>query len=279
MPFPGYSEEFQGLETFFEPTRIWLFGKPFEGLAFNQEAMVPEFSNYRVGPDGKLPMPPRRIERTLRRGREADPPIPQIFARIYSFSYEGHFYTLPRPLLFLLYGRGTPLAPPKQPAPGERKEKQRAGAPAPMRGATDEAADVVKERKRRNEALKKGEEPNDEDQRKGPIPPQEPHPVSGHVKFNTKFTGIDARSWYFSDDILVWAVDRRDLGVCMDVEIANYQDLLLLPMQALSRGPGSRSDMISRSDMVSRSDMTSRSDATSRGGGFRSDMVGPHQNW
>jgi hypothetical protein len=276
MPFPDY-EASEGFESFFETTRIWLFGKPFPVLKYDREEMKEEFSNYNF-PDpelkpNELPMPPRRIERLLRRGGKTPP----IFARIYSFSFEGHYYNLPRPLIFLVYGSGEPIAPPRNRAASvsaaamDRDEKAR---------ASRDAAAGAGGRGRGGRGRGGGSGNDDQTRRRGPIPPQQPDPFSGHVAFNTKFTGVDARSWYFSDDILVWAVDRRDLGICMDVEIANYQDLLLAPMQALSRGPGSRSDMISRSDMVSRSDMTSRSDVVGRGGSsFRSDMVGPHQNW
>src|SRR5450631_1813678 len=31
------------------------------------------------------------------------------FARIYAFSFEGHFYELPKPMVFLVHGTGTPI--------------------------------------------------------------------------------------------------------------------------------------------------------------------------
>jgi hypothetical protein len=108
-----------------------------------------------------LPMPPRRIERALRRPN-------QIFARIYSFSFEGHYYDLPRPLLFLVTGNGI--------------------APQAIAG--------------------------------------------GVLGFNTKRAGLAAKDWSFSNDILVWAVDKKDLAVCLDVEVGNYQEVLLDSMVA-----------------------------------------------
>src|SRR5262245_31107546 len=104
MPFPDFANS-AGFETFFEATRIWLFGKPFPALTFNRASMDDEFTPYPVpGPgDTELKMPPRRIERALRRGGKENPPS---FARIYSFTFEGHYYNLPRPLIFLLYGGG-----------------------------------------------------------------------------------------------------------------------------------------------------------------------------
>ena len=135
MPFPDIDPL---IETLFEPTRIWLFGKPFTSLKYDPDTMkgqqqaaaqavaasepgaegsTSEFQDYRVpdaGPYGKqaepqLPMPPPRIERTLRRLATDG-----IFARIYSFSYEGHYYKMPRPLLFLVSGDGRKYRPPEE---------------------------------------------------------------------------------------------------------------------------------------------------------------------
>jgi hypothetical protein len=253
MSWPDVNPEF---ETFLEPTRIWLFGKEFKSIVYvpgsMQKAEDPDLSMPsaakskppgQIGTDkdkdtyppafdsewdkyppdeakkdlDKLGMPPPRIERKLRREN-------QIFARIYSFSFEGHYYRLPRPLLFLPAGKGV------------------------INGAT----------------------------RRGYRPPDEiagdPDIFTRHAAFNTKFTGTVGEDWQFSDDVRVWAVDRKDLAVCLDIEIGNYQEVLLEPLSR--RMPTSRSDMISRSDMVSRSDMISRSSASA----FRSDL-GPHQNW
>ena len=111
MPFQTGDVE-QSIETLFEPTRIWLFGKPFPTITFNRDSMsglgnavgggpgpnnANEFKDYDThspppAPNDS-PMPPKRIERTLRSGTKS-------FARIYSFSFEGHYYTLPRPVLF-----------------------------------------------------------------------------------------------------------------------------------------------------------------------------------
>ncbi len=40
------------------------------------------------------------------------------FARIYGFSYEGAYYNLSRPAIFLVHGDGTPAFPPVPSAPG-----------------------------------------------------------------------------------------------------------------------------------------------------------------
>ena len=198
-------------ETFFEVTRIWLFGKHFTALTYVRSEMVSEFSPYKLpavaNPMPDLPMQPERAERALRRQQTTAAPLPATsdpyFARIYSFSFEGHYYKLPRPLLFLVSGT--------------------------------------------------------------PVQPQGSGTGQGNPDFfNTCETGLPAKEWNFSDDILAWKVDRKDIAVCLDIEIGDYEGLLLNPMAA--RALGSRSDMASRSDMNSR-------------GSFRSDMVGPHQNW
>ena len=221
MPFPNVENSF---ETFFEPTRIWLFGKPFPTLAYVPSTMTgktgdrpgtgsdgthaDEFMPYETpkestpGAFSPLPMPPRRIERKLRRNQ----PSLQIFARIYSFSFEGHYYKLPRPLLFLVSPGGF------------RPDDTRAGA-------------------------------------SNGIPP-----------FNTKLVGIEAKDWQFADDILVWAVDKRDLAVCLDLEVGPYQEVLLDSQVAFEE------------EMASRGSPGSRGSAASRGSAsFRGSILGPHQ--
>jgi len=257
MPFPHVNSEF---ETLLEPTRIWLFGKPFKSIIYvpeHMEGLAPndpradtvdapggsdlapsraletdrdetkwssaalrqvnqrraaqgkagkltsdpidranEFKKYVVkvdeaGGEAELPMPPKRIERKLRQDK-------QSFARIYSFSFEGHYYRLPRPLLFLLSG------------PGQRPDEDR------------KAAGMFER----------------------------------HVAFSTKLSGTAGEDWQFS---------------------ANYQELLLQSMIA-PRGNASRGDMISRGDVVGRGDGGTAPRAAGAGA-FRGDMIGPHQNW
>jgi len=56
------------------------------------------------------------------RGNPANPDYQVHFARIYGFSFEGHYYDLPRPSLFLVHGEGT-LA--EGPVPSSTFESQR----------------------------------------------------------------------------------------------------------------------------------------------------------
>lgn len=189
-----------GTETFFEPTRLRLFGKPFAALTYDRDAMKDEFVKYTApAQDQDLAMPPRRIERTLRRGTGP-------FARIYSFSFEGHYYKLPRPLLFLVTGKG---------------EK---------------------------------------------------------VEFDAKTTGIEARDWKFSEDLRVWTVDRKDLALCLDVEVANYEQLLLDSMIAFEEEMAARGSASARGSAVARGSASARGSVAARGSAsFRGSMLGPHQ--
>jgi hypothetical protein len=191
MPFPNIDP---AIETFLEPTRIFLFGKPFPTLVYDPRPMGPEFEALNVPEDGAdLPMPPGRVEQALRQAAEAE----GHFARIYGFSYEGQYYKMPRPLLFLVRG-----------------EEGRARIP---------------------------EEPD-----------------GGYRQFNTRFVGVEARDWQFGNDIRVWAVDKHDIAVCLDVAIGTYNKVLLESLAA-------------REESAFRSHEYARSAAN-----FQS-MLGPHQ--
>jgi hypothetical protein len=192
MPFPNIDP---AIETFLEPTRIFLFGKPFPTLVYDPRPMGPEFEALNVPAAGaELPMPPGRVEQALRQAAEAD----GIFARIYGFSYEGHYYKMPRPLLFLVRG-----------------EEDRSRMP---------------------------EEPGGD-----------------YRQFNTRFVGVEARDWQFGNDIRVWAVDKHDIAVRVDVEIGTYNKVLL---ESVAAGP---------EESAFRGKYYARSAASFQG------MFGPHQ--
>ncbi len=109
------------VENLFTPSAIKLFGREFEGLSVNEGKLDG------TGPLGKARIPhkdvqtelktkqyeqhPGRLGRALRK-MDPDPSETNMdklyarFARIYSFSYEGQYYELPRPVLFLVYGQG-----------------------------------------------------------------------------------------------------------------------------------------------------------------------------
>lgn len=227
MPFPNVNA---GIETFFEPTRIFLFGKHFAGLTYDPASMrdaqagnPPEWAEYPPRPAGGPPppapvladlgMPPSRLERSLR--RLGHPAAQSRFARIYSFSFEGHYYKLPRPLLFLVAGNGAP-------------------------------AQTVN--------------------------------ANGAILFNTRMVGFEGKDWNFSQDILVWAVDKKDLAICLDIEIGNYEQLLLESMIAFEEEMSARGSVAARGSVSARGSVGARGSVSARGSAsFRGSMIGPHQ--
>lgn len=118
----------QGTEDLYEVSKIYLFGKPFRSLRFVRDELAGSSFNSQ-GDNQRVDIPPSEVERTLIRDRfgpdadskdgrgecENEPydPIQQAtqrqspgLARIYSFSYEGQYYKLPYPLIYLVWGDG-----------------------------------------------------------------------------------------------------------------------------------------------------------------------------
>ncbi len=110
-------------ENLFTPSAIKLFGREFKGISVNQPVVDREDDPEK--PLGKARVPPKvvqdelklkqyeqhpgRLERALRKVAWDEPTMETNyarFARIYGFSYEGQYYELPRPVLFLVYGPG-----------------------------------------------------------------------------------------------------------------------------------------------------------------------------
>jgi hypothetical protein len=87
------------IESFLSPTRIYLFGKTFSNLTY-----TPTSTGGGTTPDPS--QSPGPVSRAL-----DDVGSAGKFARIYGFSYEGHYYKLPRPVLFLVSGTGSTAGP------------------------------------------------------------------------------------------------------------------------------------------------------------------------
>ncbi len=160
--------------------------------------------------EAQPPARPGRVEQALPRAGEDG-----IFARIYGFSFEGHYYKMPRPLLFLVRGGG-----------------------------------------------------------RSRVPEDLPAAAGGSRAFNTRFTGIEGKDWQFADDIRVWAVDKHDIAICLDLEIGNYEQVLLELTLDAQEEMGARSAGAARSAGSSRS----RAMALRSAGSFRSAGHGPHQD-
>jgi len=142
---------------------------------------------------------PRRGGRGRGRNNQLDDQLggDAQFARIYGFSYEGTYYELPNPTLFLVHGTGVSATDGNQP-------KDRFGDDFPDKHAS-----------------------------RAPIDPS--------------VSGVAAADFQFADDIRVWAYDKADYTIRMDVETGMFEQVLLdvffgveAPMLAGGRVAGGR---------------------------------------
>jgi hypothetical protein len=85
-------------ETLFESSTVRLFGDTFIGLQLGQG----------IGQPGGVPAVLRTVQAQLR-ARNNDVAVPPGLARIYGFSYLGHYYKLPEPTVLLVHGPGQPV--------------------------------------------------------------------------------------------------------------------------------------------------------------------------
>ena len=193
MPFPNIDP---AIETFLEPTRIFLFGKQFPTLRYHAAPMnvvgTEEFERQPADAPrpGRTGPGPRRGRRNLR-----------AYLRLLvrgSLLQDAAPGPLPRP-------RRGPVA-----QPGAQRGCRRTG-------------------------------------------------------FSTRFTGVEARDWQFGSDIRVWAVDKHDIAVCLDIEIGSYDQVLLQPLAAAHDEGAARNTAGFRGKVV---------DAA----GFRGKIIGAHQD-
>ncbi len=87
----------QGRETLLSASSIWLFGRVVEDLAVTQ----PDHNPF-IGPRESC----NNFLRNQLECQHTDPEKSPRFARIYGFSYEGAYYELEWPALFLVHGPG-----------------------------------------------------------------------------------------------------------------------------------------------------------------------------
>ncbi len=79
-------------ETLLTPSSIKLYGRVVHSLKYTNDT-----ANTGLG-----------ANKFLQKQLEANKPHPEL-ARIYAFSFEGQFYAIPRPPIFLVHGTGTPV--------------------------------------------------------------------------------------------------------------------------------------------------------------------------
>src|SRR5260370_17794325 len=94
-------------ETLLTPSGVKLFGRIVLGLTV---VPPPAASPPIVGANHFL-------------SNQLNAPNPRL-ARIYAFSYEGHFYDLPKPAIFLVHGSAVPVQPatPRHFVPRDRSD-------------------------------------------------------------------------------------------------------------------------------------------------------------
>jgi hypothetical protein len=103
-------------ETLLSPSNVLLYGRVLKDLEFTRHPSNTEPVDDVHPPAGTEceqfpppPAPPRLgdnnfLERQLGAGGDGTRPV---LARIYGFSYEGHYYDLARPAIFLVHGLGS----------------------------------------------------------------------------------------------------------------------------------------------------------------------------
>lgn len=152
-------------ETLLSPSGVLLYGRVLLDLSLNN---LPP-ADVEPPPLSTDPPPRRGANLFLQEQLKADG---ARFARIYGFSYEGYYYDLPRPAIFLVHGPGVD---PEGPRPGTTIKNQR---------ISRNPADVDR-------------------------------------------TGTGGRTDSFSDDIKVWAYDKGDFSMRLDVESGPFEQILL----------------------------------------------------
>jgi hypothetical protein len=127
-------------ETLLSASGVLLYGREVEDLQLTYRDPTTDL------PDPETDEPPPRLggnrflQRQLGAHANDEKRKPRI-ARIYGFSFEGHYYDLPRPALFLVHGEGTlvegPL--PSEELPDRRYSRAPARADRSGVGATDQS--------------------------------------------------------------------------------------------------------------------------------------------
>ncbi|MGH6944444.1 MAG: hypothetical protein ACREH6_09520 [Geminicoccaceae bacterium] len=99
-------------ETLLSPSNILLYGRVLTDLQFT-------FQHPNAQPPGsKAPPPQRQSANQLLQDQLQAANV--VFARIYAFSYEGRYYDLPKPAIFVVHGAGDDPEEPRPAAPDDR---------------------------------------------------------------------------------------------------------------------------------------------------------------
>ncbi len=171
------------------------------------------------------------------------------FARIYAISYEGTFYNLPKPAIYLVHGPGRAVR-----GAGKRRHT---GAAAALAAAAEGGAGAAAGAAAQAAAGAAAEAV-----------------VEADNQPTVDDTGVIAEDFDLESDVLVWEYDKGDFTLRIDIASGTFDEILLEATLSVTARDAlvSRSDLTSRSDLASRSDLTSRSDVTSR-----SDLTARHR--
>jgi hypothetical protein len=181
-------------ETLLTPSLVRLFGRSFTGLLLNEK----DYSDTR----DEMPYAPNQLYTNL--SADAEGKRKPGLATIYGFSYEGNYYKMSAPAVFLVHGPGIDVT---------------AG--------------------------------------------QDPIPLG--------VLGVEFKDEVFAADVKMWAYDKLDQVVRVDISSGWLEDLLLNcelgNASNVTGGTGDGgSDMVGRSQMTGRSQLVGRSQMIGRGG-------------
>jgi hypothetical protein len=205
------------------------------------------------------------------------------FARIYAISYEGTFYNLPKPAVYLVHGPGRTVGS----AGKTRQTVAAAGAAAaavtavlaaaapgahPNAGAASAAAAAATSAGVAGAAAAA-------DAAGAGVPAANQAAVQAAAEAaaippTITDSGVVAEEFDLESDVRVWEYDKGDFTLRIDIASGTFDEILLEAALSVTARDAlvSRSDLTSRSDLASRSDLTSRSDVTSR-----SDLTARHR--
>ena len=169
-------------ESILSASNVLLYGRELDDLKIDTQVQIPDpLDDSAKPPDIRPHQLGRGANRFLR--NQIDQPDARL-ARIYGFSYEGRYYDLAAPAIFLVHGPG---------AVAER------GVTAVGHEKSSRGPDIADR------------------------------------------SGSGAQEHAFSEDIKVWAYDRNDFSIRMDIDTGSIEQILLEAELAVESGPAQQS--------------------------------------
>ena len=188
-------------ETLLAPSMIRMFGRVFEGLTIDEKSLrVLTSSNGKtVNPFIRNPLVDKL---TPVDDKKLNPEgLTAQLARIYGFSYEGNYYKLARPTVFLVHGPGQEVLPGQNPG------------------------------------------------------------------LSLSILGVEFKDQVFADGVLMWAYDKIDMSIRIDISSGQLEDILLNCAETSATnitGGGEAGGMTGRAMAVGRAMVAGRAMAIDR---------------